>query len=109
MVGWTRTVVDVDYKRFVFSSGVLRRFVMSVILVIIGIFALRNFRDFLPKKELISVYHALIGSHLNYGIIAWGITNNKNMEKLLRLQKWAIRTSQAYTPIMLVRLSMIRV
>jgi hypothetical protein len=57
-----------------------------------GIYALRSLRDFLPRNELLSVYHALIGSQLTYGILVWGLTTNHNMEKLLRLQKWAIRT-----------------
>ena len=46
-----------------------------------GIFALRNLREFLPKKKLIEVYHALIGSHLRYGILAWGMTTNQNTDR----------------------------
>ena len=64
-----------------------------------GIYALKVLRDVLPKKELVSVYHALIGSHLTYGILAWGLTSKHNMERLLRLQKWAIRTMLSQTRI----------
>jgi hypothetical protein len=57
-----------------------------------GIFCLRKLRDFLPRKKLVEVYHALIQSHLSYALLAWGYTSARNIDRLVKLQKWAVRT-----------------
>jgi retron-type reverse transcriptase len=57
-----------------------------------GIFCLRRLRDFLPRKKLVEVYHALIQSHLSYALLAWGYTSVRNIDRLVKLQKWAVRT-----------------
>jgi hypothetical protein len=57
-----------------------------------GIFSLRRLRDFLPRGRLVEVYYALIQSHLSYAILAWGNTSVRNVDRLLKLQKWAVRT-----------------
>jgi hypothetical protein len=57
-----------------------------------GIFCLLRLRDFLPRKRLVEVYHALVHSHLSYAVLAWGFTSNRNVDRLVKLQKWAVRT-----------------
>ena len=44
-------------------------------------------KNVLPKSALMSIYHALIGSHINYGILVWG----SNRKRINILQKKAIR------------------
>ena len=44
-------------------------------------------RKFLPKKTLISLYHAFVHSQLLYGIVTWGpsvLSNNLNQLQLLQ-------------------------
>ena len=48
---------------------------------------LNKIKHFIPKMALINIYHALIGSHINYGLLVWG-SNNK---RIFKLQKRAIR------------------
>ena len=48
---------------------------------------LSSLKHFLPQKTLVNIYHALVGSHLNYGLLLWA-HNNKRLHKL---QKKAIR------------------
>jgi len=45
-----------------------------------------------PSDILLSIYQSLITPHINYGIIAWGDSNNKQISRLEKLQKKAIRT-----------------
>ena len=57
-----------------------------------AVFCLRSLRDWAGSALLVSTYHALIQSHLSYGILAWGYLPKYQVERLLRLQKWAVRT-----------------
>jgi hypothetical protein len=43
------------------------------------------------KQVLLMVYHGLFMSVARYGILAWGATSETNMNKILKLQKRAIR------------------
>ena len=52
-------------------------------------FVLNRAKHILPHKAMKSLYFALIQSRLQYGIEAWGLSNNIN--KLLVTQKRAIR------------------
>ena len=52
-------------------------------------FVLNKAKHILPQKAMKSLYYALIQSKLQYGIEAWGLSNNIN--KLLVTQKRAIR------------------
>ena len=55
----------------------------------IGIlYKLRNIVDI---PTLLQIYYSLIHSHLSYGIIIWGGSPQKLMERLLKLQKKAVR------------------
>ena len=49
---------------------------------------LKRMKRFLPQSILKMLYNSLILPHLNYGILAWGA----NPGRLVKLQKWAIRT-----------------
>ena len=57
-----------------------------------GIFCLLSLRDWAGTELLLSVYHALVQSHLSYGILAWGKLPDFQIQRILRLQKWALRT-----------------
>ena len=47
-------------------------------------------RHYAPS-ELKSMYHALFSSHVNYGSLVWGQTNNVYVNKICLLQKAALR------------------
>ena len=49
---------------------------------------LTRLKRFLPKHILITLYNTLILPHINYGILTWG----NNINRIQKLQKWAIRT-----------------
>ena len=57
-----------------------------------AIYCIRNIRDWAGQDLLVNTYHALIQSHLSYGILAWGHQPQCRIDRILRLQKWAIRT-----------------
>ena len=52
---------------------------------------LNKMKHFLPEKSLQLLYHSLISSHINYGILLWGKANKGYMNKILKIQKKAIR------------------
>ncbi|KAG8263201.1 hypothetical protein J6590_108499 [Homalodisca vitripennis] len=56
-----------------------------------GIFALRRLAPFCNKQTMKSVYYATVHSHIAYGIEVYGGTSAVNLNKILRLQKEAIR------------------
>jgi hypothetical protein len=56
-----------------------------------GLYALRSVKHLLPKQHLKLIYHALISSHLTYGITLWHAAPTKHLHKLTVLQKKAIR------------------
>ena len=71
---------------------------------------LNNLKNFLPEKTKIIIYHSLIQSHLNYGLILWG----HNCNRILLLQKRAIRTISgakynAHTEPLFKKLSILRI
>lgn len=47
---------------------------------------------FVPERVLHSLYCTLILPYVNYGILIWGNTSKMYLDKVLKLQKWAIRT-----------------
>ena len=47
-------------------------------------------RHHVPKQTLLSIYHGVFSSHLNYGCQIWGQAINNN-SKIFRLQKKAMR------------------
>ena len=48
-------------------------------------------RPFLPLKIMKSIYYSLAYSHINYGIEAWGSACKIELDKILKLQKRAVR------------------
>lgn len=48
-------------------------------------------KDYVPMKQLISVYHSIVGSHLQYGIVNWGNAAAIHLNKLLVAQNRTIR------------------
>ena len=49
-------------------------------------------RHYIPEKELISLYYAIFSSHLTYGCQAWSQNLSPQLDKIITLQKRAIRT-----------------
>ena len=56
-----------------------------------GIFVLRSIRDWAGLRLLLSVYNALLQSHISYCVLSWGKLPDFQIQRILRLQKWAIR------------------
>jgi hypothetical protein len=52
---------------------------------------MHKLKHFIPKRILYCIYCSLILPYLNYGILAWGNTHNIYLNKLLILQKRAVR------------------
>ena len=52
---------------------------------------LTKLKHFLPENILHSLYCNLVLPYINYGII-WGNTCKMYLDKIIKLQKWAIRT-----------------
>ena len=48
-------------------------------------------RHFVPTNTLLSIYRSLISPYLQFGIALWGQAANIHMDKLLKLQKRALR------------------
>ena len=44
-----------------------------------------------PQPTLKSLYYAIVYPYLNYGVLAWGNANKTLMDRLLLLQKKALR------------------
>ena len=48
-------------------------------------------RHFLPRHTLLTIYRSLVAPYLTYGLTAWGQAYKSHLEKLLKLQKQALR------------------
>ena len=48
-------------------------------------------RHFLPRHTLLTIYRSLVAPYLTYGLTAWGQACKSQLEKLLKLQKRALR------------------
>ena len=46
---------------------------------------------YIPERILHSLYCTFISPYLNYGILVWGNTCKTYLDKLIKLQKWAVR------------------
>ena len=49
-------------------------------------------KQFVPENILYSLYCTLILPYINYGVLIWGNTCKIYLDKIFKLQKWAIRT-----------------
>jgi hypothetical protein len=57
-----------------------------------GVYALNATKNFLSKANLKLIYYSLIHPYLTYGILLWGNAYKKHTNKLLVMQKKAIRS-----------------
>ena len=48
---------------------------------------MKYLHDFVPLTSLVTIYHAIVQSHLNYGILGWGGVNKTILNNLEVLQK----------------------
>lgn len=46
----------------------------------------KNLKTYLPQRTLLTVYHSLLSSHLNYQLLSWGY----DFDRIFKLQKRAI-------------------
>jgi hypothetical protein len=53
---------------------------------------INKLKFFMPEHILRTLYYTLVLPYLNYGILIWGDTCKTYLEKLHKLQKWAMRT-----------------
>jgi len=53
---------------------------------------MNKLKHFVPDRILHTLYCTLVLPYLNYGILIWGDTCKTYLDKLVKLQKWAIRT-----------------
>ena len=56
-----------------------------------GVGIIAKLRSYLDPKLLKNIYHSIVVSHLSYGVEAWGSANATDLEKILILQKKAVR------------------
>lgn len=59
--------------------------------VSVNVFLLRKVCPKINAKTSLMLYYALIYSHLSYCTLVWGGSSKKNLERLLKLQKKAVR------------------
>ena len=48
-------------------------------------------RHFVPKKTCVSVYSSLCHSHILYGCLVWSYSAQRNIDRIIKLQKRCIR------------------
>jgi len=53
---------------------------------------INKLKHFIPDRILYSLYCTLVLPYVNYGILVWGNACKMYLDKLLKLQKWALRT-----------------
>ena len=53
---------------------------------------MNKLKYFVPDRMLHTLYCTFILPYINYGILIWGNTCKTYLDKLIKLQKWAIRT-----------------
>ena len=53
---------------------------------------LTKLKYFVPENILYSLYCTLILLYINYGVLIWDNTGRIYLDKIFKLQKWAIRT-----------------
>ena len=56
-----------------------------------GVGIINKLKHFVPEGVLYSLYCTLILPYINYSIIAWGSSNKSNLDRIMKLQKKAVR------------------
>jgi hypothetical protein len=95
----SKTYVSLERKNHIKYLGILIDcnlsckchigYIASKVSRLIGIIA--KLRYFVPVNTLINIYKSLILPHLTYGIVLWGQATKCHIDKILKLQKRAIR------------------
>ena len=58
---------------------------------LMALLAISKLRHLVPKHTLINIYRSLVAPYLSYGLIVWGQARKSHLDKLLKLQKRALR------------------
>ena len=53
---------------------------------------MNKLKYYIPTRILHTLYCSLVSPYLNYAILIWGNTCKSYLDKIVKLQKWAIRT-----------------
>ena len=53
---------------------------------------MRNLKHTIPLRTLQLMYNGLVLPHLQYGILAWGSSTSPEFNRIIKLQKMALRT-----------------
>jgi len=53
---------------------------------------MNKLKHFVPERILFTLYCTMVMPYLNYGILVWGNSCKIYLDKLIKLQKWAVRT-----------------
>ena len=56
-----------------------------------GISIIATLRDLVPFSTLLNIYRSLIEPYISYGLVAWGQAVNTHLNKIVTLQKRALR------------------
>jgi Reverse transcriptase (RNA-dependent DNA polymerase) len=59
--------------------------------ILSGLYVLKMLTHHRNKELMLLAYFALVESHIRYGICAWGNSSQKNLDRILKYQKRAIR------------------
>ena len=91
--------VALEHKEFVKYLGILMDcnlswkhhvdYVALKVSIVIGL--LTKLRYFVPAHTLLTIYRSFIPPYLTYGLVAWGQASKSSFDKLLKLQKRALR------------------
>ena len=52
---------------------------------------INKLKHYLPGRILYSLYCSLVMPYINYGVLVWGNAYKTHVEKIFKLQKWAMR------------------
>lgn len=63
-----------------------------------SIFVIRRIKQISNSKTALTAYYSLFESHLRYGLVVWGGTSATLLQKILIIQKRAVRTLKGLSP-----------
>uniref|UniRef100_A0A1B6K8M1 Reverse transcriptase domain-containing protein n=1 Tax=Graphocephala atropunctata TaxID=36148 RepID=A0A1B6K8M1_9HEMI len=63
-----------------------------------GLYAMRRMKQISDKKTTLTAYFSLFETHLRYGLLVWGGTSTTNLQRVLIIQKRAIRIIKGLKP-----------
>ena len=84
--------MNIEFKgAFVWDKSGIRIIGIMRVSVCLGAILIPELRHYIPRQLLLSIYHTLITPYLAYGISAWGYCAKTHLNRLLILQKRALR------------------